>query len=308
MDRRAFLTDAGGLLGVALGAPLAGCATRGGVRHERGPVPVGPWLDDLARQERALVGLGPGAAAAQAANRLGLPVDFVPQALTQLLVLSAVRDLPPADQAHPAVQRRAWRAAVRNGQLTLATARALERVDPRELGWLREPGALAPLRHGVLSGARGPGIVQARRDQLLEGVDTLQWRLARQGPGLVFAEQRRRTRRLSRAAGLDRASWDGAIDMPVPTERVSYPDHPSPWKQMHTSERIALIGATICGLGVGLTLGGLFVLSQGNFLGVFGLTYGVLAVIGGCVVLMVAAGKAGRERQDPEGHVTRGIP
>jgi hypothetical protein len=51
---------------------------------------------------------------------------------------------------------------------------------------------------------------------------------------------------------------------------MSYPDSPIPWKQMHTSERLALIGATLCGLGIGLTLGGLF-----------GLTYGVLVMMGG---------------------------
>lgn len=87
---------------------------------------------------------------------------------------------------------------------------------------------------------------------------------------------------------------------------MSYPDHPSPWKQIHTSQRLAIIGGTIAGLGVGLTMGGLFTLSTGNFFGVLGLTYGVLAMTEGFVVLMISAGKASRERQDPEGHMTRG--
>jgi hypothetical protein len=53
-------------------------------------------------------------------------------------------------------------------------------------------------------------------------------------------------------------------------------------------------------------MGGLFTLSTGNFFGVLGLTYGVLAMTEGFVVLMISAERASRERQDPEGHMTRG--
>lgn len=306
MDRRTFLSEAGGLLGLTLGGALAGCATHKGVSHGPGPVDTDAWLADLDRQERALRGLGLDPHAGRAARAAGLPADFVADALSQVLVLSAFRDLPAAAQAHPAAQRRAWRAAVRNGQLTLATARALGRLDEGALGWLRGSDALAPLTAGVLRGWAGTGVGRERRDQLIDGVDQLQWRLARQGPGLVFGEQRRRTERLGLSAGLAPVDWDGAIDLPVPIDRMSYPDSESPWKQLHTSERLAVIGATICGLGIGLTIGGIFVISRGVFYGVFGITYGILAIIGGFVVLMVAAGKGSRERANPAAYVTRG--
>jgi hypothetical protein len=58
---------------------------------------------------------------------------------------------------------------------------------------------------------------------------------------------------------------------------------------------------------VGLFAGGLIVLNAGVFYGVFGLTFGVIGVIGGLVVLLVAGGKSSRERRNPAAHVTRGL-
>lgn len=284
MDRRAFLSRTGALIGASFGGlTLSGTATAGGVAYDWSSESDAAAFGDRLDAQLAAIRAQSTPFLDERARASGLPAGWIPDVCASLTMAAAFRDLPHAGQQHPELQRRMHTEAHRLGQHLLRAARTLRalsrdrrlalrtalRDDPHVQGWLAERFR-----------ARAPRETEGERlDQLDEALGHAVWRLRNQDPDLLIDEVIGHVERAAASVGLAPDEWDAAIeDSGVGEAEGGDGGDGLPVRYVPRSRKTARMGLVLLGIGAGLLVVGI---------GVFFLTAGVVVLVVAMVQFLV---------------------